>query len=454
VLRDDIIKLTEIKIKRISKYNAFKADEYIKSLEDEMKIVNYDLKHIIQYSIHYFKLLIDKYGQGRERKTEIKSFDTIEAAKVVASNQKLFVNRKEGFFGSALKKEEFVGDCSDIDDIIVFLKSGKYYIVKVNGKSFVGKDIIHIAVFKKNDKRTVYNVIYKDGKDGNTMAKRFFVTGITRDKEYDLTKGTDNSKILYFTDNPNGEAEIIKVNLKQKARLRNLQFEFDFSSISIKGRSSIGNILSRNDVDRIKLAEKGVSTLGGRKIWFDNTVNRLNSEDRGVHLGSFSGDDKIIAFSQSGNMEICTFDLSHHFEDSIILIEKYDNEKIYTAVFYDGEQKYYYLKRFQIEGSDKTVKIIGENTKSKLIVLTNTKDSEIEILFGGKHKKRNNEVLKSDEFISVKSIKARGKRLTTFEVDEIKLIINEKKAKNEEVEEVEENEQENETDVQRKLPFS
>jgi len=425
VTYDDIVRLTEIKIKRISKYNAFKADEYIKSLEEEMKIITYDINHIIPYTINYFTQLKEKYGKGRERKTEIRSFDTIEATKVVATNQKLFVNRKEGFFGTSLKKEEFVSECSDIDDIIVFLKNGKYYIVKVNGKSFVGKDIVHIAVFKKNDKRTVYNAIYKDGKNGNVMIKRFFITGITRDKEYDLTKGTPDSKLLYFTANPNGEAEIIKISLKQKARIRNLQFEFDFSSLIIKGRNSIGNILSRHDVDKIRLKEKGVSTLGGMKIWFDNTVNRLNSESRGKYLGSFSGEDKIIAFAKSGNMELSPYELSHHFEDGIFLIEKYEPEKTYTAVFFDGEQKYYYLKRFKVEETEKMVNIIGDNPNSKLIELTNTKNSELEIFFGGKHKSRENEILNSDDFIAVKGIKARGKRLTTFDVDNIKFIINE-----------------------------
>ncbi len=462
VTRDDIIRLTEIKIKRISKYNAFKAEEFIKSLEEEMKLVAYDLKHIIDYSIHYFKQLIEKYGKGRERKTEIKSFDTIEATKVVAANQKLFVNRKEGFFGTSLKKEEFVADCSDIDDIIVFLKTGKYYIAKVNGKSFVGKDIIHIAVFKRNDKRTVYNVIYKDGKDGNIMIKRFNVTGITRDKEYDLTKGTSDSKILYFTNNPNGEAEVIKVNLKQKARIRNLQFEFEFSSIAIKGRSSIGNILSRHDIDKIRLMEKGVSTLGGRKIWFDNSVNRLNSENRGAYLGSFSGNDMIIAFSKSGKMELCTYDLSHHFEDNIILIEKYDKEKKYMAVSFDAEQKYHYLKRFQVEETEKSLSIIGDDPKSRLVLLTNTNGSEVELFFGGKHRKRENEIIKTDEFISIKGIKARGKRVTIYEIEKLELIINE--SNNEkliddenngidiETEATENNEQEK-APVQRKLPF-
>jgi len=462
VTREDIIRLTEIKIKRISKYNAFKAEEFIKSLEEEMKLVTYDLKHIIDYSIHYFKQLIEKYGKGRERKTEIKSFDTIVATKVVAANQKLFVNRKEGFFGTSLKKEEFVADCSDIDDIIVFLKTGKYYIAKVNSKSFVGKDIIHIAVFKKNDKRTVYNVIYKDGKDGNIMIKRFNVTGITRDKEYDLTKGSPNSKVLYFTNNPNGEAEVIKVNLKQKARIRNLQFEFDFSSIAIKGRSSIGNILSRHDIDKIRLMEKGVSTLGGRKIWFDNSVNRLNSENRGTYLGSFSGNDMIIAFSQSGKMELCTYDLSHHFEDNIILIEKYDKEKIYMVVFFDAEQKYHYLKRFQVEETEKSLSIIGDNSKSRLVLLTNTIGSEVELFFGGKHRKRENEIISADDFIAIKGIKARGKRVTIYEIEKLELIINE--SNNEkliddenngidiETEATENNEQEK-VPVQKRLPF-
>ena len=421
VTRDDIIRLTEIKIKRISKYDAFKADEQLKSIEDEIAEVNHHLDTIIDYTIAYYQRIKDKYAKGRERKTEIRSFDTIVASKVVVANEKIYVNRKEGFIGTSLKKEEFVSECSDIDDIIVFRRDGKYQITKVADKSFVGKDVIHVAVFKPNDTRTIYNVIYKDGRYGAFMMKRFFVKGITRDKEYDLTKGTDHSRVAYFTANPNGEAEVIRVVLKPKSKLRRLSFEQDFGDLSIKGRGSNGNILTKHDVHRITLKEKGLSTLGGRKIWFDEDVNRLNSEERGKFLGEFMPEDKILVVSNDGYYRVTSFELSNHYNNNLNLIEKLNANKIFTAVHYDGEQGFYYLKRFHLEISDKQMFFINEeNSDSKLVLLSTDRYPMLEITYAGAHADRPAEQVNADEFIAVKGYKARGKRLSTFEIAECK----------------------------------
>jgi topoisomerase-4 subunit A len=322
VTREDIIQLTEIKIKRISKFDIKKADEHIKGLEEELEEVKNHLNNIIPYTINYFKQIKKKYGKGKERKTEIRSFDTIEATKVVANNAKMYANFKEGFIGTGLKKDEFICDCSDIDDILIIRKDGVYKIVKVDDKIFVGNDILHVGVFLKNDERTIYNVVYQDGKDGNLMAKRCAISGLTRDKEYNLTKGSPGSKIVYMSVNPNGEAEVIRVHHKPKARLKKLVFEFDFGSMAIKGKSSMGNILTRNPVHKVALKEKGLSTLGGRKIWFDDAVFRLNVDGRGNYLGEFSADDKILVITKNGFFRITGFDLSNHFEDNILIIEK------------------------------------------------------------------------------------------------------------------------------------
>lgn len=419
VTYDDIVRLTEIKIKRISKYDSFKADEYIKSLEEEMEEVKFNLANLILYTIDYYERIKEKFGKGKERKTEIRSFHVVEATKVVAANQKLYMNAKEGFIGTSLKKDEFISECSDIDDVIVFLKDGKYQVTKVSEKSFVGKNIIYAAIFKKNDDRTIYNVIYQDGKDGNTMVKRFAVPAVTRDREYDVTKGTPGSRIIYFTANPNGEAETVKVYLKPKKRLRNLKFEFDFGDLAIKGRGAGGNILSRHAVDRVVLKEKGVSTLGGIDIWFDPTVVRINSDGRGKYLGNFSGDDRILTMTKSGHFDLHSFDLTNHFEHDTIIIEKFNPDRIFSAVFYDGEQQHYYLKRFEIEETSKKTPFVNGHSGSKLVALSGKKAPRFEITFGGRHAKRPIEIIDANEFIAVKGYKARGKRLTTFIVERI-----------------------------------
>ena len=414
VTREDIVRLSNIPIKRISKYSAFKADEQIKAIEDEIKQVKNNIKNIVPFTIKYFKRIKDKYGKGRERKTEIRSLDTIEATKVVVANERLYVNREEGFVGTSLRKDEYVCDCSDIDDLIVIRRDGSYLVSKVTEKSFVGKDIIYVSVFKKNDSRTIYNIVYRDGKSGVTYMKR------TRDKEYNLTRGTPNSKILYLSVNPNGEAEIVKVLLKPRPRLRNLMMEVDFGSLAIKGKSSQGNIVTKYGVSKVQLKEKGMSTLGGRKIWFDEDVLRLNHDARGRFLGEFKDDDKLMVITKSGTFRTTNFDLSNHFEDDLILIEKFNPEKIFSAVYFDASQKYYYVKRFSIELSEKPASFIGEEEGSKLIRITEMDYPRLELEFGGKNKNRTNEIIEVAEFIGVKGYKAKGKRLSNYEVKLVK----------------------------------
>jgi topoisomerase-4 subunit A len=419
VTREDIIQLTEIKIKRISKYDAKKADEHIRGLETELEEVKNHLKNLIPFAINYFKQIKKKYGKGKERKTEIRSFDTIEATKVVANNAKLYVNYKEGFVGTGLKKDEFVCDCSDIDDIIIIRKDGVYLITKVADKVFVGNDILYVQVFLKNDERTIYNIIYQDGKEGSLMAKRCAITGLTRDKEYNLTRGKAGSKIVYFSANPNGEAEVIKIHHKPRPRLKKLIIDFDFGQLNIKGKSSMGNIVTRNPVHKIALKEKGLSTLGGRKIWFDDAVFRLNVDGRGLFLGEFSADDKILVITKNGYFRNTGFDLSNHYEDNILVIEKFRPEKVYSVVYWDAEQKFYYVKRFIIEESEKPQCFINEDPESKLISITEVEYPRFEIHFGGKHKGRNSEIIEVADFIGVKSYKAKGKRLTSYMVENI-----------------------------------
>ncbi len=416
VTTDDIIRLTEIKIKRISKYDAFRADRHIKSVEQEIEEVKNHLNNLIPFAIKYFRQIKKKYGQGRERKTEIRNFDTIEATKVAVANEKLYVNRDEGFAGTALKKDEYVCDCSDIDDIIAFRQDGTYIVTRVAEKLFVGKNIIHIGVFKRNDKRTIYNIIYRDGLSGTTMMKRAPVSSITRDREYNMTKGTKNSRILYFSANINGEAEVVKVYLKPKPRLKNLVFELDFGSLAIKGKNSIGNILTRHSVHKVVLKERGVSTLGGARIWFDADINRLNSDGRGRYLGEFNTDDRILVVTASGKFRLSGFDVSTHFEDDIILIEKYRYNKVFSAVYFDGEKNYYYVKRFNFDNAGELTSFIGDDPGSKLIRLTEVDYPRLEVKFGGRNKDRDNEIIEVADFIGVKSYKARGKRLSKFEV--------------------------------------
>jgi topoisomerase-4 subunit A len=419
VTREDIIQLTEIKIKRISKFDIKKADEHIKGIEGELEEVKNHLNNIIPFAINYFRQIKKKYGAGKERRTEIRSFDTIEATKVVANNARLYANFKEGFIGTVLKKDEFICECSDIDDVLIIRRDGVYMITKVADKVFVGNDILYAGIFLKNDERTIYNIVYQDGKDGNLMIKRCAISGLTRDKEYNLTMGTPGSKIIYLSVNPNGEAEVIKVHHKPRARLKKLVFEFDFGQIAIKGKSSMGNILTRNPVHKVSLKEKGLSTLGGRKIWFDDAVFRLNVDGRGIYLGEFSADDKILVITKDGFFRLAGFDLSNHFEDNILLIEKFRPEKVFSAVYWDAEQQFYYVKRFTIEETEKPVSFINEHPESRLISISEVGYPRFEIVFGGKHKERENEIIEVAEFIGVKSYKAKGKRLTSFSVENI-----------------------------------
>lgn len=422
VTDEDVKKLLEIKMKRILKFNSEEADRYIQSLNEEIAEVRNNIEHIIPYSIAYYERIKAKYGKGRERKTEIRNFENIEAAKVVIANEKLYINREEGFIGTALKKDEFICECSDMDDVIVFKKDGSYYVTKVADKIFVGKDIQFVNVFKKNDKRTIYNVVYRDGKYGAAYVKRFNVMGVTRDKVYNLTKGAAGSRILYFSANPNGEAEVIKVCLKPKPNLKKLVFEYDFADLAIKGRDSQGNTLSKNDIHKISVVQKGVSTLGGCKIWLDEDVLRLNTDNRGKYLGEFQGDDRILVVSQNGVFHTTDFDLNNHYEEGYRVFERFEADKVWSAVFFDAEQQYYYLKRFRFEDSGKLNSIIGETEGSRLVCLSDEKHPRFEVVFGGKYEARPVEVIVADEFIGEKSYKARGKRITTFEVKEIREI--------------------------------
>ena len=417
VTEDDIIRLTEIKIKRISKYNSFKADEISKGLEAELEEVNNHLENLINFAINYFKQIKKKYGAGKERKTEIRSFDTIEASRVAAASQKLYVNREEGFVGTSLRKDEFVCDCSDIDDIIVFRNDGTFIISKVSSKVFVGHNIIHIAIFKKNDKRTIYNLIYRDGKRGLVRIKRFAVTSITRDREYAATKGADGSKVLYFTANPNGEAEVVKVYLKPKPKLKKLAFEYDFSELAIKGKGSQGNILSKHPVRNIVKREEGVSTLGARNIWYDESVKRLNTDERGVHLGAFKSDDKIITIQKSGYYKLMTYDLSNHFEEDMLVIEKFNPKKIISAIYFDAAAEKYYLKRFLTESNNninKRIDFIGEEEGNHLLGFSQDYLPQVRISFDAKANKKEiaDEIINVAKFIGIKSVKAKGKRLS------------------------------------------
>ncbi len=422
VVHDDLVMLTEIKIKRISRYDARRADEQIRAIEKEMKTVNHQLENLVDHAVNYFTDLKKKYGKGWDRKTEIRSFDTIEAAKVVVANEKFYVNYEEGFVGTSLKKDTYLFDCSDIDDIIVFRKDGTYLITKVSTKAFLGKNILHVGLFNKKDDRTIFNVIYRDGKTGFSYAKRFAVTGVTRDKEYDLTQGKEGSKILYFTDNANGEAEVVRVMLKPKPKLKKPNYEFDFGELAIKNRNAMGNILSKHSILRISLKEKGASTLGGLKIWFDNSVNRLNTDGRGQYIGEFLGEEQILVILDDGQFRLSSFDIANHFEENILRLEKFDPEKVWSLVLFDAEQNYYYIKRFRIEEDttmNKLQRLTGEHPDSRLIVLSDNPLPRFEIVFGGKHEARPAESIEAASFIGLKSFKAKGKRITTFEVKTI-----------------------------------
>jgi len=420
ITRDDIIKLTEIKIKRISKYDSSRADEHIRGLEAELEEVANHLANIIPYAINYYRQIKKKFGKDKERRTEIRSFETIEATKVVAANAKLYVNRQEGFIGTGLKKDEFVCDCSDIDDIIVIRKDGTYLITKVAEKQFVGKDVIHVQVFLRNDTRTIYNVAYQDGREGPYYVKRCALTGLTRDKEYNLGRGTSGTRILYLSANPNGEAEVIRVYHKPKARLKKLTFDFDFGELAIKGRSSMGNILTKNPVHKITLKEKGLSTLGGRKLWFDDSVMRLNADGRGKFLGEFASEETLLVVTRAGWYRTSGTDLSSHFEDDLLLLEKFRESKIFSAVYWDQEQEFYYVKRFAFEESDRLQCFISDSEGSRLVSLTEVEYPRLELKFGGKNEGRKQEIIEVAEFIGVKSFRAKGRRLSNYSVADIR----------------------------------
>lgn len=420
VTKDDILKLMEIKMARILKFNKDKADELIARLNSEIEDIDNHLAHITEYTIEWYEGLKAKYGKNFERKTEIRNFDVIVATKVAEANEKLYINREEGFIGTGLKKDEFVCNCSDIDDVIIFYKDGKYKIVRISDKLFVGKNILYVNIFKKNDKRTIYNVIYRDGKDGAYFIKRFNVTSMIRDREYDITQGTPGSKIMYFTANPNGEAEVVKVALRPNPRIKKLILERDFSEISIKGRQSMGNLLTRLEVHKISLKHKGGSTLGGRKVWFDYDVLRLNYDGRGEYLGEFQSEDCILVVHKNGDFYTTDFDLNNHYDSDIMILEKYDPDKVWTAVLYDADQQNYpYLKRFCFEQSAKRQNFLGENKQNVLLLLTSETYPRINVVFGGHDSFREAMIVDAGDFVGVKSFKAKGKRLTTFTVDHI-----------------------------------
>lgn len=425
VTADDVVRLLEIRMRRITKHDADKAEEKLLALEDELRKVKYNLEHLIEFAIEYFKEIKRKYGEGRDRKTEIRSFESIDAAEVAINNVKLYLNKEEGFIGHGLKRGEgdFVCDCSDIDDIIVFREDGKMLVTKITQKAFVGKNVIYAGVWKKDDKRTIYNLIYQDGKTGPAMMKRFPVTSITRDKEYDLTKGTAGSKILWFTANPNGEAETILVKLRPKPGVRKLKFEVEFSELAIKGRAALGNRVTKYPIAKIELKEKGVSTLSARKIWFDDTVQRLNAEGRGDFLGEFKPTDKILTIMQTGEYHLTGFDLFTKFDENMIVIEKWNPKKPISAIYFDGDKKQYNVKRFLIEPSPNKVSFISEHPDSFLEVVSTDWKPQIQLSFAkDKGIERASEVINLEKFIAVKGLKAIGNRLTTYKVKNIDLL--------------------------------
>lgn len=424
ITEDDIVRLTEIRIKRISKFDIDKAQQKIDALEDQIAQVKYDLDHLVDYAIAYFTRLKEDYGKGRERKTEIRLFDDVDATKVVIRNTKLYVNRAEGFVGTSLKKDEYVCDCSDIDDVIVFTREGKMMVTKVDAKTFVGKDIIHVEVFDKKDQRTIYNMIYRDGTKGSSFIKRFAVTGITRDKEYDLTNGSKGSEVLYFSANPNGEAEVITVLLRQVGSIKKLKWDIDFAEVIIKGRNSKGNLVTKYAIKKIELKEKGISTLKPRKIWFDDTVQRLNVDGRGELIGEFRGEDRLLIINQSGTVKTILPELSSHFDDDMVVIEKWLPKKPISAVYYDGEKDKYFVKRFVIENENKEEVFISENGKSHLEIVSTDWKPMAEVVFAKERGKDQKESIQInlEEFIAIKGIKALGNQLTTEKVKQINLL--------------------------------
>ena len=422
ITREDILKLLEIKMQRILKYNKDKADELLMKIKAELAEIENDIAHMTNVNINWFEYLKGKYGKLHPRKTEIRNFDTIEVTKVVEANQKLYINRQEGFVGTGLKKDEFVCNCSDLDDIIIFYKDGKFKVTKVADKIFVGKNILHVQVFKKNDKRTIYNCVYRNGKQGEYFIKRFNVTAMTRDKMYDITQGTPGSRIIYFTANPNGEAEVIKVTMEPDLtkKRQSIFLEKDFSDILIKGRAAKGNLLTKRTIRRIGLKSHGHSTLGGRKVWFDPDVNRINYDENGRLLGEFFDDDSILVVLDNGEFYITNFDVNNHYEDNILRLEKWDEHKIWTTILYDADNDGYpYIKRFTMDATKRHQNFLGENPNSKLVMLTDTVYPRIKVTYGGVDAVRPAEEIDAEQFIGQKSFKAKGKRLTTWKIDTI-----------------------------------
>ena len=418
VTNEDVLRLTEIKIKRITKFDLNKSEEELLKLEEKIKEIKHSLTNLVDYAINYFKELKTKYGKGRERKTEIKTFENIVASKVVVANKRLYVNREEGFIGTTLRKDEFVSDCSDIDDVIAFKKDGTFMVSKVGSKVFMGKDIIHCAVFKKKDKRTVYNMIYKDGGKSINYIKRFSVTGVTRNKDYSLCKTEKGSKVLYFTSNPNGEAEVVAVNLRALQKLKKLRFDADFSDIAIKGRSSGGNILTKNPIKNIELKSEGVSTLSARKIWFDDTIKRLNVEERGELLGEFQAEDRLLTINQKGEIQLLGTELATHFDDDMIVLEKLNSKKPVSVIYYNGNKKSYFVKRFLTNDiSEGKYSFIGDHKDSELKLVSTDFRPMVEVVFvKEKGKERKSEKIDLEEFISIKGWKSLGNKLTNKKI--------------------------------------
>ena len=420
VTHEDVVKLTELRFIRLSKYDSAKADNQIKGIEEETERVRHDLEHLTDYAVAWYGRIKEKYGKGRERRTELREFDSIEAAKVVVANAKLYVDREGGFFGigNAMKKDEYVCDCSDIDEVIVFTQAGNYLVTKVSDKAFYAPGIQYIGVFKRNDERTIYNVLYRDGEKGPIMMKRCAIKGVTRDREYAITKGTPGSRILYMSVNPNGEAEVLKIMFKQRTRLKKAIVDLDFSKLAIKGRSSQGNLFSRYAIHKIQVKERGASTLAGQNIWFDEDVMRLNTDGRGRLLGEFQGDDKIIVFTSKGQYYTTGYDTGHHFPEDTIRVEKYAPDRIYSVAYYDADSRYYYLKRFAAEASDNRMQsfIDDSNPRSRMTALSADRYPQLEITYGGAHRTRPADLVDVEQFIGVKSHRAKGKRLTTYDV--------------------------------------
>ncbi len=438
VTKDDILRLMEIKMQRILKFNKDKADERMARIKADIDDIERKLANMVEVTAEWFTYLKNKYGADHPRLTEIRNFDTIEAAKVVEANEKLYINRQDGFIGTALRKDEFVCNCSDIDDIIIFYRDGKYKVIRVAEKVFVGKNIMHIAVFKKNDKRTIYNVVYRDGKQGAYYIKRFDVSSMMRDKEYDLTQGTPGSRVVYFTANPNGEAEVIKVTLEPTPKLKRIFMEKDFSELSVKGRGAKGNVLTRNVVHRISLKSHGHSTLGGRKVWFDPDVNRLNYDEHGRLLGEFNETDSILVVLETGEFYITNFDANNHYEDNISIIEKFDRDKVWTAVLYDADQNGLpYIKRFLMDATRRKQSYLGDNPKSRRLLLTDEPYPRLKITFAGRDPQNSTMEIDAESFIAVKGFKAKGKRIGLWEVESVEMLEPEKRPEEDMTEPVE-----------------